>query len=144
MDQAITTYTEELEMGASLVKKVLEWRGICKNLAGHEMTGLFISDAIAGDGTRDYPNLFFVDDTYLFDVNAFTANNSVRVVKLRNSCHLSIMRWDFDFAEFTSSSKAQAQIVFVPPQYSVTMVATRSNCQRLAMIVKKLFLAPGL
>ncbi len=109
----------------------------CKELCSNEITGIFITDYIKEDGSREYENLWFFSEKYCMEAKQFitTYNFDITPIKKRvNYC--SIQKHKYDFKKATEKSRLFLRIGL---GFDITgeFKAAKENCDYLKEIILK-------
>jgi hypothetical protein len=109
----------------------------CKQICPDEITGIFVTDYIKEDATREYENLWFFSERFSMEAKQFTKGDDFDITPIFKQIHyLDIKKQDYDMVR--STEKSRLHITFVmTSQVSGELKASKENCDHLRDIMKK-------
>lgn len=137
MKEEFIKYLESIGITQSIQGRIESIYECCKTLCSNEITGIFITDYIKEDGSREYENLWFFSDKYCLEAKQFitTENFDITPIKKRIN-YFSIKKQHYDFKKATQNSRLFLTIEF---GFNLTgeLKAAKENCDYLKEIILK-------
>ena len=113
--------------------------GICPD----EITGIFVTDYITGDGTREYENLWFFSEKYAMEAKQFIKEDDFDITPIKNRIqYWRIKKQDYDFKKATEKSRLYL-IFALDTGVRGEFKASKENCDYLIDIILK-YVLPNL
>lgn len=109
----------------------------CKELCLNEITGIFVTDYIKQDGTREYENLWFFSDKNCMEAKQFISIDDFDITPLKKRInYLNIRKQDYDFKKATDKSRLFLKVGL---GFDITgeFKAAKENCDYLKEIILK-------
>jgi hypothetical protein len=106
------------------------YREICPD----EITGVFVTDYIKEDGSREYENLWFFSDKYFMEAKQFITQDNFDIAPIKNRIsYWNIRKQDYNFKKATPKSRFYLKISMEFPT-SGEFKAAKENCDYLRSI----------
>lgn len=111
MTERFRDYLGEIGVADSMMQRIEEVHGFFSQVCPEPITGMFVSDFITEDNSREYESLWFFSDTYCMEAHEFVTTDHFDLAVLKNS----VLRWairkqHYDFAEAEERSRAHLEI----------------------------------
>jgi len=102
-----------------------------------EITGIFITDYIEKDGSREYENLWFFSEKYYMEAKQFMAKDDFDVTPIKKRVsYWTIQKQDYDFKKATKKSRLYLKLG-LGTGISGDFKAAKENCDHLKEIILK-------
>lgn len=142
----VTDYLKAIGITKPLLERIAEifefYRGFCPE----KITGIFVSEYMKEDGTREYENLWFFSERYSMEAKQFVTKDDFDLMPMKGIGYLRIEKEEYDFGKATEKSRLNLQFNFTPSTLgglSGTIKASKENCDYLKNIFEK-YVKPNL
>ena len=129
------TYLKAIGMSEILCKRVETIHEFYRQLCPEDITGIFVTDYVREDGTREYENLWFFAGPYWMEAHDFVTKDEFDMVKARVSSWL-VKKQDYDFQRATEKSRLQIDYG-CEGEVQGRLKAAKENCDYLREILVK-------
>lgn len=143
MNQEFAEYLESISLTKTLRMRVEEIYEFYKEICPDEITGIFVTDYIKEDGTREYENLWFFSAKYCMEAKLFLTKDDFDITPIHDRIiHWTSQKQDYDFKKATEKSRLSVEFV-LDTKIAGHPKASRENCDYLRDIVLK-YVVPNL
>ena len=147
MKDEFLKYLESIGMTKTLCKRVETIYEFYKEICPDKITGIFVTDYIKGDGSREYENLWFFSTKYCMEAaNFITADHFDMAPIAKRVFRWEIKKQDYDFKKATEKSRLSLEFDMSgagPGGVSGYLKASKGNCDHLKDIILK-YVVPNL
>ena len=136
MKAAFAEYLEKVGIAEPIQERIKTIYEFFAEVCPEEITGIFISDYIKEDGTREYTHLHFLSEKYSMLAVNFINEDDFRwgqFVPVRN---IRIRKRDYDFKEANEESRMTIDVIYVNGGHSEYQ-ASKANCDYLKNVFQK-------
>ena len=143
MKEEFVTYLESIGITNTLRKRIETIYEFYREICPDEITGIFITDYIKGDGEREYQNLWFFSEKYCMEAKQFiTADNFDMTLIQKHVLYWTVQKKDYDFKKATEESRLYLRLD-LDTGISGELKASGENCDYLRDIFLE-YVAPNL
>lgn len=147
MRKEFENYLESIGIKKPLQERIAEifefYRGLCPD----KITGIFVSDYIKEDGTREYENLWFFSERYNMEAKQFVTKDDFDIMPMKGRiAYCTVEKEEYDFRKATEKSRLNLKFYVNPPTITTvsgTIKASKENCDYLRDILRK-YIQPNL
>ncbi|MHC2995399.1 MAG: hypothetical protein IBV53_07870 [Candidatus Atribacteria bacterium] len=108
-----------------------------------EITGIFITDYIEKDGSREYENLWFFSEECCMEAKQFITKDDFDITPIKKRVlYWTIQKQDYDFKKATKKSRLYLKLV-LDTGIEGELKAAKENCDYLRKIILK-YVVPNL
>lgn len=124
-------YLKTIGITKVLSKRIEEIYQFFKDVCEDEITGIFLTEYIKEDGTREYENVWFFSEKYLMEAKEFVIKDIFDLVPIQKR----VVRWviekeNYDFVRATDKSRFQLKVSLIET-ISGDFKASKENCDFL-------------
>jgi hypothetical protein len=113
------------------------YRQICPE----EVSGLFVTEYIKEDGTREYESLWFFSAGFVMEAKGFVTNDDFDMASLRGRVvHWQIQKSEYDFRNATERSRLHLEFA-LGDGVGGTLRSSKENCDRLRDVLRRYIVA---
>ncbi len=108
-----------------------------------EIVDIFVDEYIKEDGTREYEDITFFSEHYIFGATQFLTSDDFTLFKrMKNISSIDIKKKDYDFKKATDKSRLNIEIFLetASPLHG-NYKASKENCDSLKHILENYFLS---
>ena len=128
MKEQFTEYLKSIGMSDVLIRRVETIHEFYRNIHPEEITGIFVTDFIKGDGNKEYESLWFFSKTHIMEAKLFISKDEFDMTPIQKKVtYWKIEKQDYDFVKATEKSRVNLQISFRNPIHG-TLKASKENC----------------
>ena len=103
-----------------------------------EITGIFVTDYVNEDGSREYENLWFFSPSYCMEATRFIHGDDFDLTVL----HDQVIRWvivmkEYDVGKATSKARLNLKVDICDRSISGELKASNENCDYLMKTLKE-------
>ena len=143
MREEFRKYLKSIGITAALREKIEASYEFYKETCPDEITGIFITDYIKEDRTREYENLWFFSEKYSMEAKQFITKDDFDITPMQKRVHYwTIQRQDYDFKKATEKSRLYLSFK-LDTGIQGGLKAAKENCDYLRDIILK-YVAPNL
>lgn len=137
MREEFIKYLESMGITRALRERIETIYECCKEICSNEITGIFITDYIKEDGSREYESLWFFSDKYCMEAKQFITTDDFDITPIKKRInYCTIQKQNYDFKKATEKSKLFLRVKFDAEMAGV-FKATKENCDYLKEIILK-------
>lgn len=143
MREEFTKYLESIGITKALCERIETIYKFYQERCPDEITGIFITDYMKEDGSREYENLWFFSEKFVMEAKQFITKDDFDLTPIKKRVfYWRIQKQDYDFKKATEKSRLHLQF-----DYDIAIQgdfkATKENCDYLREIFHK-YVAPNL
>ena len=137
------TYLESIGITKALRKRIETIQEFYRGMCTDEITGIFVTDYIRGDGAREYENLWFFSEKYLMEAKQFISQDDFDIAPIQSRIsYWTIQKNDYDFEQ--AAEKSRLYLKFnIDIGIVAAFKASKENCDHLKNIMLK-YIRPNL
>ena len=133
---------KELSMGKAFVKRVDEIINIYSGFMVEPFAEIFVSEYIEKDKERKYETLVLFTNNFICEVEQFLHGPTLWTARSFNEFpYVEISYSDYDFKNSTDATRLVFKI-HGKDTYQLILKASGSNCDKLRILMKKLYYNP--
>jgi len=137
MKEKFIKYLESISIANALRERIETIYELCKEICPDEITGIFITDYIKEDGSREYENLWFFSEKNCMEAKQFITKYDFDITSIKKRVNYwTIKKQNYDFKEATEKSR-----LFLRVGFDINLVgelkAAKENCDYLKEIILK-------
>lgn len=141
MKDEFLEYLESIGMTKTLRKRVETIYAFYTEICPDEITGIFVSEYIKEDKSREYENLWFFSSKHCMEAHNFVGTDNFDMDSTRNNVATwTIEKKDYDFKKATEKSRVHLTVNFPYTLRVCDMKASKENCDYLKNIFLKYIL----
>jgi hypothetical protein len=96
MREEFIKYLESIGITKALQERIETIYECCKELCPDEIMGIFITDYIKEDGSREYENLWFFSEKNCMEAKQFITQDDYDIIRIKKRVNcLNIQKQDF-------------------------------------------------
>jgi hypothetical protein len=138
MKEDFANYIKSIGITEVLQKRIATIYEYFEKMCPDEITGIFVTDYIKDDVSREYEHLWFFSEKYLMEAKQFVAKDDFDMIKLKKKVsYWNIKAQDYDFKKATEKSRLNVYVSFLDKELTAHLKAARENCDYLMNIVLK-------
>lgn len=133
-------YLVTIEMPEIFRKRVFAIYDFYHKICPEEITGVFVTDYLNEDGTRQYENLWFFSEKCLMEAKQFITKDDFDITPIKNiKSYIQIKKENYDFNKATEKSKINLTL---GERFALECLikASKENCDYLKEIILKYFI----
>lgn len=112
-----------------------------KQICPDEITGIFVSEFIKEDGSREYENLWFFSENFFMEAKQFVINDDFDITPTHKRIHyLRMHKQNYDLIKATEKSRMLLSLS-LDTGIIGNLKASKENCDKLRDINFKYFVA---
>ena len=143
MKEEFIKYLKSIGLTETLCKRIETIYEFYRDLCPDEITGIFVTDYIIEDGSREYENLWFFSKKYAMEAKQFITKDDFDILPIKNRINYwTIQKWDYDFKKATEKSRLYLRFDQDTGKYG-EFKASKENCDYLRDIILK-YVLPNL
>lgn len=137
MKEEFTGYLKSIGITEALYKRILEIYEFYESVCPEEITGIFVTDYVRDDNSREYENFWCFSSNFGMEARKFAFEDNFDMCFIRKK----VQRWEmkkksYDFKNATQDSRLSLQInIYYVGEGNLR--ATGENCDRLRDIILK-------
>ena len=142
MNEKLKRYLDSIGLKGELFVKVENAYRFFTEYLECEIEDIFVSEYINKEGVREYENIWFFNDDYCYEAKHFIMQEDFDSCVIKNNIdYFSIKKSNFDIISNLTADNSRMNLEFRLKNSMVVgdMKASKSNCEQLAIIVKKYF-----
>jgi hypothetical protein len=126
------------------LKRIETLMEIHLELCQDEIVDIFVDEYIQEDGTRQYTDITFFSNRYVFGAIQFLTTDNFSLTKLNKAItYMKIYNKDYDFKKATTLSRLNLDVGYDITNFSGNFKASKDNCDVLKKLVAK-YMVPNL
>ena len=139
MKQEFKTYLTKIGITEELYSKIENAIDVYEKYLGFQLDDIIISEYLMEDGSRNYENLWFLNESFCFEAKLFLTQENYDVDKFKNAIsYITIQKIDFDINSINFSDKSRLLLTFRFGRDRIGIIkASKENCVALSLIIKK-------
>ncbi|GAI51330.1 unnamed protein product, partial [marine sediment metagenome] len=131
MREEFIKYLESIGITKALRERIETIYECCKELCSNEITGIFITDYIKQDGSREYENLWFFSDKNCMEAKQFITTDDFDITPIKKRINYwTIQKQNYDFKKATEKSRLFLRVKF-DAEMAGEFKAAKENCDYL-------------
>jgi len=143
MKDEFITYLESIGITEPIRDRVETIHEFYRKTFSEEITGIFVSDYLKEDGTREYESLCFFSEKYFMEAKEFITKDDFDITPIKSRIYYwNIQKQDYDFEKATEKSRLNLGIA-VDTGTRGSFKASKENCDYLKDIILK-YVIPNL
>lgn len=143
MKEEFIRYLRSINIPVPLGENIQKAYEFYKETCPDEITGIFVTDYMKKDGTREYENLWFFSEKYCMEAKQFIIKQDFDITPIQKHVYRwSIKKRDYDFKEATDNSRLTLHF-FLGNNIIGDLKASKENCDYLRNIFIK-YIKPNL
>ena len=120
------------------LKRIETLMGIHLQLYQYEIVDIFVDEYIKEEGTREYEDITFFSEKYMFGAVQFLTTDNFSLVKINKKIDLiKIKKKDYDFKKAIALSRLNVDIIPDKNSSEGNFKASKENCDVLKKIIIK-------
>ena len=144
MKEEFIKYLKRIGIKEALGKRIETvhefYQGICRD----EITGIFVTDYIKEDGSREHANLWFFSETYCVEAKQFITKDDFDHLLIKHRVlYWQLKKQDYDFKKATEKSRLYLRFALSATNVQGDLKAAKENCDYLKDIFLK-YIVPNL
>lgn len=137
MKKEFIEYLESISITKVLRERVETIYKFYQDICRDEITGIFITDYIKKDGSREYENLWFFSEKYCMEAKQFITKDDFDITPIKKRVfYWTIQKQDYDFKKATKKSRLYLKLS-LDPGIGGDFKAAKENCDHLKEIILK-------
>ena len=143
MKEEFMKYLKSIGLTEALCKRIETIYEFYSSVCPDEITGIFVTDYLTKDGSREYENLWFFSEKYAMEAKQFIKKDDFDTTPIKNRIqYWRIEKKDYDFK--IATEKSRLHLVFaLDSGISGEFKASKENCDHLRDIILK-YVLPNL
>lgn len=143
MREEFTKYLESIGITKALCERIETIYKFYQERCPDEITGIFITDYMKEDGSREYENLWFFSEKFTMEAKQFITKDDFDLTPIKKRVYYwKIQKQDYDFKKATEKSRLYLQF-YLDTKIEGDFKAAKENCDYLREIILK-YVAPNL
>ena len=135
MKKEFIKYLESIGITKAIRERIETIYEYYKEMCSDEITGIFITEYIKEDGSREYENLWFFSDKYCMEAKQFITTDNFDITSIKKQIsYWAIKKQDYDFKKATEKSRLSLSVAF-NADITGTFKAAKENCDYLKEII---------
>jgi len=143
MKEEFIKYLESIGLTKTLCERIKTIYEFYRDTCPDEITGIFVTDYITEDGSREYENLWFFSKIYAMEAKQFIVKDDFDMTPIKNRIiYWKIQKKDYDFKKATEKSRLYLEFG-LDTGIAGVFKASKENCDYLKDIILK-YVLPNL
>ncbi len=133
-----TEYLDSIGVTRTAKKQIRTIHDFYQIVCPEEITGIFVTDFVNEEGTREYENLWFFSETLIMEAKNFLSTDEFDMVPLTKTiARWEVKRHDYDFEAATERSRLSLSFTLGQSGLGVqaNLKASGENCDYLKHIL---------
>ena len=132
MKKAFTQYLASIGISTPIMSRIDKVYESYRMICPQPITGIFVTDYITADGTREYQNLWFFSKHFVMEAKDFLASDVFDFDPLhKRPYHLGIQKQDYEFGKATEKSRMTVEFSLLPGEWHGQLRAAKENCDQI-------------
>jgi len=143
MKKEFIEYLKSIGIPVALFEKIETIYELYKELCPDEIMGIFVTDYIKEDGSREYENLWFFSEKTCMEAKQFITKEDFDIIRIKKRVNIwNIRKYNYNFKKATDTSRLFLRVNF---DFNVDgeLKAAKDNCDYLRKIILK-YVVPNL
>ena len=143
MKKEFIKYLESIDITKTHRERVETIYKFYQEICPDEITGIFITDYIKEDGSREYENLWLFSEKCCMEAKQFITKEDFDIIRIKKRVNIwNIQKHNYDFKKATDTSRLFLRVNF---DFNVDgeLKAAKDNCDYLRKIILK-YVVPNL
>lgn len=137
MKEEFIKYLESIGITKALRERIETTYEFYQEICPDEITGIFITDYIKEDGSREYENLWFFSEKNCMEAKQFITKDDFDITPIKKRVYYwTIQKQDYDFKKATKKSRVHLKFDLDTGIVGV-LKAAKENCDYLREIILK-------
>lgn len=143
MKKEFITYLESVGITEALRKRIETIHEFYRETYPEKITGIFITDYVKEDGSREYESLCFFSEKYYMEAKQFITKDDFDITPIQNRViYWTIQKRDYNFKKAADKSRLYLEIE-LDTGVRGKFKAAKENCDYLRHIILK-YIVPNL
>ena len=143
MKEEFIEYLKSIGLTETLCKRIETIYEFYNDVCPDEITGIFVTDYITRDGSREYETLWFFSEKYAMEAKQFIKKDDFDITPIKNRIqYWRIEKQNYDFKKATEKSRLYLEFT-LDTGISGDFKASKENCDYLRNIILK-YVLPNL
>jgi len=143
MREEFTKYLESIGITKALCERIETIYKFYQERCPDEITGIFITDYMKEDGSREYENLWFFSEKFVMEAKQFITKDDFDLTPIKKRVfYWKMQKQDYDLKKATEKSRLYLEFSLDTGIRGV-FKAAKENCDYLREIILK-YVAPNL
>ncbi|MCH8011088.1 MAG: hypothetical protein IIA61_03930 [Candidatus Marinimicrobia bacterium] len=143
MREEFIKYLGSIDITKALREKIETIHKFFQEICPDEITGIFITDYMKEDGSREYENIWFFSKKYCMEAKQFITKDDFDITPTKKRVYYwTIQKQDYDFKKATEKSRLHLKF-FLDTKIDCEFKSSKGNCDYLREIILK-YIAPNL
>lgn len=126
------------------LKRIEDLMEIHLKLCQDKIVDIFVDEYIKEDGTREYEDITFFSNEYIFGAIQFLTTDTFVYSKIKKSVgYIKFNSKDYDFKKATTLSRLNIKVGYKLKNFEGNYKASKENCDVLGQIILK-YIKPNL
>ena len=137
MKEEFIKYLASISITKAVLEKIEKIYKFCEEICPDEITGIFITDYIKEDGSREYENLWFFSEKNCMEAKQFITKDDFDITPIKKRVYYwTIQKQNYDFKKATKKSRVHLKFDLDTGIVGV-LKAAKENCDYLKEIILK-------
>lgn len=143
MKEEFTGYLKSIGITETFRKRIETIYEFYGNICPDEIGGIFVTDYIKEDGSREYQNLWFFSPKYCMEAKLFITTDDFDITPIQKRVYYwTVEKKNYDFKKATEKSRLHLKIT-LDAGIKGDLKASKGNCDHLRNIILR-YIAPNL
>jgi hypothetical protein len=137
MKKEFKKYLESIGITKTFCKRIETIYEFCTKICPDKITGIFVTEYIKEDGSREYENLWFFSPKYSMEAKTFTTKDDFDMTPIQKRIYYwTIQKRDYDFKKATEKSRLYLHFELDTGGMG-DLKASKENCDYLKDVILK-------